>query len=137
MNQQCIICDIDGTIALRTDRGPHDLTLVVEDAPRKHMRDILSTLTSRFGILYVSGRQEVAREATRYWLRAHKFPIGERLFMRENKDNRQDAIIKQEIYRQYIAPYYEVVAVLDDRNQVVKMWRDLGLLCFQVDDGDF
>ena len=31
----------------------------------------------------------------------------------------------------------DVFAVFDDRNQVVDMWRDNGLTCFQVADGDF
>jgi hypothetical protein len=30
-----------------------------------------------------------------------------------------------------------VIAVFDDRNQVVRMWRDLGLTVFQVADGNF
>ena len=32
---------------------------------------------------------------------------------------------------------YQVDYVLDDRNQVVEMWRSLGLTCLQVADGDF
>ena len=30
-----------------------------------------------------------------------------------------------------------VAMVFDDRNQVVDMWRQNGLTCFQVADGDF
>lgn len=30
-----------------------------------------------------------------------------------------------------------VEIVFDDRNSVVKMWRLLGLTCFQVAEGDF
>jgi hypothetical protein len=30
-----------------------------------------------------------------------------------------------------------VVLCLDDRNSVVKLWRDLGLTCLQVAEGDF
>ena len=30
-----------------------------------------------------------------------------------------------------------VLLVLDDRDQVAKMWRDMGLTCFQVNYGDF
>jgi hypothetical protein len=33
---------------------------------------------------------------------------------------------------------FHIDFVLDDRNQVVDMWRnDLGLMCLQVDWGDF
>ena len=31
----------------------------------------------------------------------------------------------------------DVFAVFDDRIQVVDMWRQNGLTCFQVADGDF
>ena len=30
-----------------------------------------------------------------------------------------------------------ILCVYDDRNQVVKMWRDSGLTCMQVAPGDF
>ena len=33
---------------------------------------------------------------------------------------------------------YDVAGVLDDRDQVVKMWRnELGLTCLQVAEGNF
>ena len=32
---------------------------------------------------------------------------------------------------------YSASIVLDDRKQVVDMWRSLGLTCLQVADGDF
>ena len=31
----------------------------------------------------------------------------------------------------------DIFAVFDDRNQVVDMWRDNGITCFQVAEGDF
>ena len=45
--------------------------------------------------------------------------------------------MKEEIYDQYIKDKYNVAAVFDDRDRVVKMWRDKGLLCCQVYYGDF
>ena len=30
-----------------------------------------------------------------------------------------------------------VLGVFEDRDRVVKMWRDLGITCFQVAEGDF
>lgn len=134
---QCILCDIDGTIAIRGDRGPHDLSLVIEDAPRQNMARILHCLSTDFYLIYLSGRQEHCRPATDYWLKTHNFPPGHALFMRKDKDNRQDALVKAEIFEEKILPHYEVVAVLDDRNQVVEMWRSKGLLCLQVDEGNF
>jgi hypothetical protein len=59
------------------------------------------------------------------------------LLMRTEGDHRSDDIVKKEIYEKRIAPQYDVVIVFDDRDKVVKMWRDLGLLCGQVYYGDF
>jgi len=42
------------------------------------------------------------------------------------------------MYERLVPGTYDVLLVLDDRNQVVDMWRkELGLTCFQVDYGDF
>ena len=57
--------------------------------------------------------------------------------MRKTGDNRKDSIIKEEIYRNLIEPNYNIEFVLDDRNQVVDMWRRIGLTCLQVADGNF
>tara|TARA_R110002020_G_scaffold227539_13_gene438195 strand:+ start:10087 stop:10632 length:546 start_codon:yes stop_codon:yes gene_type:complete len=59
------------------------------------------------------------------------------LYMREEGDNRKDSIVKREMYEEYIKPHYNVKLVLDDRNQVVDMWRELGLPCWQVAAGNF
>jgi hypothetical protein len=57
--------------------------------------------------------------------------------MRKSGDLRKDSIVKQEIYEQFILNQYNTAFVLDDRDQVVRVWRDLGLTCLQVVYGDF
>ena len=57
--------------------------------------------------------------------------------MRTIGDHRSDFIIKQEIYEREFKGKYNVLYVLDDRNQTVNMWRALGLTCLQVAAGDF
>ena len=59
------------------------------------------------------------------------------LFMRKTDDFRKDAIVKEEIYQGEIEGKYNVLCVLDDRNQVVEFWRSKGLSCFQVAEGNF
>ncbi len=52
--------------------------------------------------------------------------------------SRKNAIIKKELFEQQIAEKYFIELVLDDRDQVVDMWRlELGLPCLQVNYGDF
>ena len=57
--------------------------------------------------------------------------------MRQNSDRRPDDVIKAEIYETCIEPYYNVLYVFDDRDRVVKMWREKGLTCLQVAEGNF
>ena len=84
----------------------------------------------------MSGRDESARGATVHWLEKHKIPF-QKLLMRANNDARKDSIIKEEIFWNEIEPHYNVLAVFDDRDQVVKMWRNLGIKTFQCDYGNF
>ena len=57
--------------------------------------------------------------------------------MRKQHDNRADWIVKKELFVDEISNIYDVKFVLDDRQQVVDMWRSLGLTCFQVAEGNF
>ena len=70
------------------------------------------------------------------WLNKNGFDH-DGLYMRPSNDMRGDDIIKREIYDNKFKNSYNVLGVFDDRNRVVKVWRDLGLKCFQVEEGDF
>lgn len=137
-----IICDIDGTLALRgegkLDRGPFDWDRVDEDLPNMPVVYLVQMCHKEgHRILLVSGRHEVCREKTKDWCRYFGIPFGE-LFMRAHGDTRKDSIMKRELFEKHIQDKYRIEFVLDDRNQVVAMWRDeLGLPCFQVAKGDF
>jgi hypothetical protein len=110
----------------------------MEDAVNWPIVKLCDVLRETFPIILMSGREEKYRDVTEYWLGAHNiFPHRIGLIMREAKDNRPDEVVKRELYERHIKDKYTVVAVLDDRNKVVKMWRDLGLTCLQVAEGDF
>jgi len=59
------------------------------------------------------------------------------LFTRKSGDYREDKIIKEEIYNDLIAPYFKVLFAIDDRQQVVDMWRSKGIVCLQCDVDNF
>ena len=59
------------------------------------------------------------------------------LHMRKTGDSRKDCIVKKEIFDAEIKDKYYIEFILDDRDQVVKMWRSMGLTCLQVADGNF
>lgn len=135
--QDCYIFDIDGTLAKMTGRSPYDYTKVSTDIENKPIADICRKLdTSTVRIIIVSGRVSDCKEETRQWLSDNNIPH-DILYMRESGDMRNDAIVKREIYLEKIQPSHNVLAVFDDRNRVVDMWRSFGLTCLQVNYGDF
>ena len=69
------------------------------------------------------------REDTLKRLEINEIPCSE-LLMRKADDVRKDSIVKREMYEEHIKGKYNVKFVFDDRPQVVKTWRELGLFVF-------
>lgn len=141
IKEDCVICDIDGTLAIMGDRSPYNDLEAWKDTPNHTIVNLVrQQLRSRKHIVFVSGRKDRSLDVTLEWMLNHEIiQPGENfsIHMRETTDDRPDWIVKKEIYENYIKPYYNVSFVLDDRNQVVEMWRSMGLTCLQVADGDF
>lgn len=133
---KAVICDIDGTLAHMVNRGPYDPTKYLDDEKDDFVHWAFSRLSENATRIIVSGRGEEYRADTEKWLENHGITF-DHLYMRPANDNRQDALIKKEIYEAHIKGKYEVRCVLDDRNRVVQMWREQGLTVLQVADGDF
>ena len=131
-----IICDIDGTLAHMKDRGPYDWSRVGEDEVDSIIKNLLKILKEKYVIILVSGRDGCCMDETKQWLEDNGIQY-DQLLMRGNGDNSPDIIIKKAIFDVYIKDNYNIEFVLDDRNQVVEMWRSLGLKCLQVQEGDF
>ncbi len=132
-----IICDLDGTVALLNGRSPYDASACESDILNMNVARIVKDLQNMgYHLLFCSGREEKYRGQTELWLQKHDFTY-DGLFMRKTGDTRKDCIVKREILERDIVPRYFVHSVFDDRNQVVQMWRDAGLTCFQVAPGDF
>ncbi|MFF0146175.1 putative kinase [Amycolatopsis sulphurea] len=135
---KAVLVDIDGTVARMGDRSPFDAARVGEDSPNQPVIELVRSLYQQgYAVAFVSGRTEDARGETERWLERHVDLPNHRLLMRPAGDSRRDAIVKHELFDQHIREHFNVLAVLDDRNQVVAMWRELGLTCLQVTDGAF
>ena len=134
----CIICDLDGTLAIHTDRSPYEGEKCASDIVNVQVLDLINSYPVD-QIIFMSGRakNEGVEEATVQWLKDKCGYNGVLLFMREGGDMRKDYVVKKELYEKYIEGKYNVEFCLDDRNQVVELWRELGLQCFQVADGNF
>lgn len=141
---RAVLFDVDGTLALRDESDPNvrhfaDWHRVGEDLPNGPVIELaqMVTWTGDYRLIVMSGRDEVCRWQTEMWLTAQGVHFDE-LFMRREKDNRPDNVVKEGLYREHVEGRYDVAWVVDDRMQVVRMWRDvLGLTVLQCADGDF
>jgi predicted kinase len=135
---KAIICDLDGTLCLMNGRSPFDASTCDQDLPNIPVLNMVKHYhTLGYTIILASGREDLYMTQTKTWLDNHVVKY-DMLLMRKSGDFRKDAIIKREIFEQHIEGKYFVELVLDDRNQVVDLWRkDLQLPCFQVFYGDF
>jgi hypothetical protein len=138
--QKAIICDIDGTLALLGERDPYDPTSGEDmlNDPIAHILQVYDNQTVLpVKLILLTGREDRYKKYTEQWLHKHGITHYTELYMRKTGDFRKDYIIKKELYERHIKEIYDVLFVLDDRDQVVKMWRDEGLTCLQVAYGNF
>lgn len=135
---KAVICDLDGTLALMDDRDPFDASGCENDRLNQAVANTLNFYHQNgHQILLVSGREDKYREPTLRFLEKHAIPFNG-LWMRPSGNYIKDSTLKKEIFEQEIAGRYHVSLVLDDRDQVVDMWRkELQLPCFQVFYGKF
>ncbi|MFG2330751.1 AAA family ATPase [Streptomyces sp. NPDC048604] len=133
-----VLCDIDGTLALRGDRGPYDFTRCDTDLLNPPVRQALLAFRKAENdtIVLLSGRSEDHREITEQWLKRHDVPYDE-LWMRASGDTRSDDIVKAELFDANVRRRYAVRVSLDDRDRVVAVWRRMGLPTWQVNYGNF
>lgn len=150
--RKAIIVDVDGTLALRNNRSPFDYEKACGDNADFRMCRIIKSLIESdemYEVFFLTGREDIGecRRITAEWIHNHVYrkqghngflpKDNWTLLMRSEGDHRSDEIVKKEIWEEKIKPWYDVVAVFDDRDRVVKMWRNEGLLCLQPYYGDF
>ena len=106
-----------------------------------------------FKVVIFSGRNDRMFDRTKEWLEWNDVPY-DLLVMRPDKYQKDDfpvaagnpavsnwrfapdEILKRKMLDAFV-DIDDVFLVVDDRDKVVKMWRDLGLNTFQVAPGDF
>jgi predicted kinase len=132
-----IMCDLDGTLAHMTNRSPYEWKRCIEDTCDEAVKETLWLFhEAGYQIVLMSGRDAECRAETEQWLK-NNHVYYDALFMRPEGDMRKDSIIKRELFDAHVRGKYNILFVLDDRNQVVDEWRLMGLKCFQVAEGAF
>jgi len=148
-----IIFDLDGTLALidkRRDlsRKPngkidfkilHDPSNIHLDEPNLPVVKMARLFAEDgFNIVIFSGRSDKTATATVSWLSQNKVPFN-KLVMRPHKTMNfiPDEVLKKQMLDDAPFDIDDIFMVVDDRQKVVDMWRNLGLTVFQVAPGDF
>lgn len=155
------IFDLDGTIADLTHRRhlvengnkkwDEFYAACVDDTPIQPIINLITSLNNTcHSIAILSGRSDIVKKETEEWLLKFGVPY-DRLYMRPHGKYTPDQILKKEMYerlkadwekfmhKEYSNHNYEftVDMVFDDRDRVVRMWREMGLICCQVAEGNF
>lgn len=145
MAKNIIICDLDGTLCdishrlhyIESEDKDWDafFKACVDDDCYVDVLRVVENLCGKDNkLVFVSGRSDVVEGETREWL-DDTVAVEYELRMRKAGDHRPDHEVKAEMTAD-LKPE-DVWLVLDDRDQVVKMWRERGFRCLQVADGSF
>jgi FMN phosphatase YigB (HAD superfamily) len=156
MTKDTYIFDLDGTIANIDARrklcvkpngkmnfqkffDPRNIDL---DTPNDPVIQTLQTLhKAGFKIVIFSGRSKATKQATVKWLDKFNVPYH---VLKMRPTSHPFAYMKDDLLKKHwldnIFPGDEVnriISVFDDRDQVVTMWRENNIPCFQVAPGNF
>ncbi len=142
-----VISDLDGTLAdcehrrhfVTGDKKDFDAfyNAMASDTLKKDIRNLLDMYSMNgFHIIICTGRPESYRKITEAWLSKHGVTYYELRMRPDDKRHHPDFEIKEEMLKD-IQKKRKVIIAIDDRNQVVDMWRRNGITCLQVADGDF
>jgi len=143
----CWIFDIDGTLADSSarqhflDNGKKDwdgwFREMDKDPVHTDVMQFLDyALDQDIPVFICTGRDEGYRVVTEKWLDCNDIGYT-KLFMRPAGDRRDDSVIKKEMLDDMRSKGYNPSLVFEDRDRVVKMWRENGIRCFQVAPGNF
>jgi hydroxymethylpyrimidine pyrophosphatase-like HAD family hydrolase len=142
VKKPAIICDLDGTLALLGKRSPYYAGKAhIVDSPNMPVVETVKQFhNAGYQIIFVTGREQKFREQSVAQIETYtKLTADEYiLYMREDGDKQKDATFKEFIYRSFIEPNYDVLFALEDRDQMVKAYREvMNVPCFQVAEGNF
>lgn len=147
-----IIVDLDGTISFDDHRRkliPDEgwdayFAACVNDEPNLRLIEVMRVFVIQgFKLHILTGRAECTMEATFKWLDHHDVPY-HNLMMRRNEDYdstsrdsdpdnfRSDEDVKNEMLINAGLNVDNVLVVLDDRDVMLKFWRESGYMAWQV-----
>lgn len=144
-----IIFDLDGTLADVSHRRRfkndgsfdwkyfNDPDNIKNDTVNEAVADLYRNLSGKYNRVILSGRNKAAFYQTRNWLDLNRIFNYDAIMLRQEGDYREDYIIKKEMLDTLLSKGHEIAFAIDDRDQIVKLWRSLGITCLQCASGNF
>lgn len=133
----CIVVDMDSTLCFNTTKRPWFGEGAAEgmknDIPNSHVLDIIFTLSNTYPIILATGRDTSQEQVTLEWLANHEIYPNECYFRTEG-DHRKGVEVKREQIEK-IASKYNILAIFDDCEPIVKMYREMGFTVLQPNKG--
>jgi phosphoglycolate phosphatase-like HAD superfamily hydrolase len=143
--KKAVIFDLDGTLCNFEHRSQlyYDgelekfYALLHKDKCSNWCKELMDAMLYRgYQVLIVTARPEKYRQQTADWLLRHGIRYHE-LLMALGGQEQNNAEAKKYIYQTKIEKKYQVLFAIEDRSQVVSMWRKLGITCLQCADGQY
>jgi hypothetical protein len=151
METLTVIFDLDGTLALIDKRrslatksngkldwgiffSPENICLDEPNIPV--VKTFQAMKAAEFNVGIFSGRDSISRKETEAWLIENRIRP-DFLYMRPHGSFMKDDLLKKIWLDKLLADGKTIMCAFDDRDKVVKMWRDNNISCFQVGYGNF
>lgn len=141
---ECIIVDVDGTLANTQHRQHHMQSAkkdwdsffraMPHDTVFKEVREIINLFYKHHTahIILATGRPSQYAKMTLQWLKEGDVHFSE-LHMRAEGDGSADADVKKRMLDDIRKRNLDVLFAIDDRPEVVQMWRQNNVPCLQCD----
>jgi FMN phosphatase YigB (HAD superfamily) len=140
MAQKAVIIDLDGTLvnsprptAPIKDNSEIDWNAWIESAKFSPANEwckeiVMAMALQGYAIIFLTARDggENSRKITENWITMH-MPVMHKLYMRHEHDRRPDYEMKRDVFLNEIAPYYDVLFAIDDKQANVDLFRELGI----------
>ena len=131
----CVVIDMDSTVCFNTQKRPWygegSTEAMLNDSPNDGIIKLIKS--QQYPVIVCTGRNKAQKEVTEKWLHKHGI-IPEDYYMREDGDYRKGVEVKKELIKQ-ILDKYNIVAIFEDCEPIVKMFRDMGLTVLQPNKG--
>ena len=135
-----IIVDLDATLCYNVSGRPFygkaAAEGIPEDVPVRELIRLVNDVYNTIEVNIVTGRENTPeiRTATIKWLNNAGVKF-DNIYFRAIGDYRPSSQVKEDIYHEHLEKI-NIDYVIEDDNKCVAMWRGLGLICLQPNDGN-